>query len=331
MAKSDQSGHKIRILVVKLSSLGDLFHVLPAVHMLKSQLNATVDWVTQTEYASLIQCFTDVDRIIPFPRRRQQGSRIRFLVELLRYRYDYICDFQGLMKSAVLVRMARGARRIGPSFHREGSRVFYASVAGNRDKNRHAVDENLDVVRHLGLEVTTPEFPVKFPVLPLDKPSPRIALVPVTRWKNKCWPEECFASVGKQLRERTGATIYVLGSSEDVNVCRRVSEDIGDPVVNLAGRTSLVELGSLLSSMDLVVCNDSGPMHVAAAVNVPVIAVFGPTDPTRTGPYGQLDRGVLMGRRSCRPCMDDTCTQGAVVCMREVTPAAVVERGLKIL
>lgn len=330
MEQSDQLGQRTRILVVKLSSLGDLFHVLPAVHMLKSQLNATIDWVTQTEYAPLVRCFTEIERVISFPRRRGQGSRIRFLTELLRFRYDYVVDFQGLMKSAVIVRIARGSRRIGPSFRREGSGICYTSVAGVRNKNRHAIEENLDVIAHLGLELTTPEFPVAFPDLPLEKSPPRVAIFPVTRWKTKCWPEESFVSAGKLLRSKTSASLYVLGSGGDHAVCRRIADDIGGPVVNLAGRTSLVELGSLLSKMDLVICNDSGPMHFAAALNVPVVAVFGPTDPRRTGPYGQLHR-VLMGRRSCQPCMDDVCKLGVVVCMREVTPAAVADLGAKII
>jgi heptosyltransferase I len=332
MGQSDQLKfeEKTRILVVKLSSLGDLFHVLPAVHMLKTQLHGAVDWVTQSEYAPLVGCFSDVDRVIPFPRRRGQGSRLRFLMEILRSRYDYIIDFQGLMKSALVARLARGGRRIGPSFHREGSKMFYGSVAGVKDKNRHAVDENLDILRHLGLEVTTPEFPIVFPDLPLDTPSPRVAIFPVTRWKTKCWPDESFAAAGRALRKRTGASIYVLGAAEDQAVCRRVADDIGDSVINLCGRTSLVEMGSLLSKMDLVVSNDSGPMHFAAALNVPVIAVFGPTDPNRTGPFGQISR-VMMGRRSCQPCMDKTCRLGVVVCMREVTPAAVVEVAIKTL
>ncbi|MEI6971034.1 MAG: lipopolysaccharide heptosyltransferase II [bacterium] len=321
---------RTRILVVKLSSLGDLFHVLPAVRLLKSQLNASVDWVTQTEYAPLVECFPDVRRVIPFPRRRKQGSRLKFLRELWRFRYDYIIDFQGLMKSALITRLARGTRRIGPSFHREWSSLFYTTVTGPKNKDRHAVDENIDVVRHLGLELGAPEFPLAFPDVSIDTPAPRVAIVPVTRWKNKCWPWESFVAAGRQLRSRTGASLYIVGSAEDQDVCRRISEEIGGPVVNLAGRTSIVEMGSLLAKMDIVLCNDSGPMHVAAALNVPLVAVFGPTDPRRTGPYGQLHH-VLMGRNSCQPCMDDNCKLGVVVCMREVTPAAVVDLAARIL
>jgi len=330
MEQSDQADIKTRVLVVKLSSLGDLFHALPAVHMLKTQLNATVDWVTQTEYAQLVECFTDIDRVIAFPRRRSDGGKIAFLREALSHRYDYIVDFQGLMKSALLARMARGTRRIGPSFHREGSKAFYSSVAGELDKNRHAIHENLDVVRHLGLEVTGIEFPMAFPDLVKDRPSPRIALFPVTRWKNKCWPEESFVTAGRMLRNKTGASIYLFGSKVDRPVCSRIEAGIGGVVTNLTGRTSLVELGSFLASMDLVIANDSGPMHFAAAIGVPVLAVFGPTDPGRTGPYGGRHK-VLVGRRSCRPCMSRKCRFDAVVCMREVTAAAVVRAAMEML
>ena len=330
MNNTAQGGNKTRVLIVKLSSLGDLFHSLPAVRMLKTQLNATIDWVTQTEYAGLVKCFTDVDRVIAFPRRRKQGSRFRFLLDLRKFRYDYIIDLQGLMKSALIGRLARGARRIGPSYHREGAGMFYSSLAGEKNKNRHAVDENLDVIAHLGLEITAPEFPVVFPDLPVEHPSPRIALAPVTRWKTKCWPAVNFSSVGRMLSERIGASIYLLGSGEDTEVCRRIGEDIGGPVANLVGRSSLVELGSLISKMDAVVSNDSGPMHIAAAVGVPVVAVFGPTDPRRTGPFGQIER-VLIGRRSCQPCMERTCRFGPAACMHEITPAMAADAVVRIV
>ena len=141
---------KPRVLVVKLSALGDLFHSLPAVHNLKVGLGAEIDWVTQKEYVDLVRCFTDVDRVIPFYRKAFFTNLKLFLEELRTRDYDYVIDLQGLLKSAIVARLARGKERIGPSFHREGSHLFYSAVAGEPARNRHAVEENLDIVRHLG-------------------------------------------------------------------------------------------------------------------------------------------------------------------------------------
>ena len=274
-----------RILVVKLSSLGDLFHALPAIRHLKQEWNATIDWVTQTPYVELVKCFPDVNRVIAFPRRDFFKQSSEFVRDLRREKYDLILDLQGLLKSALVARMARGRKRIGPSFAREGSRLLYSAVAGPKNKNRHAVDEILDVVRYLGLEVRKPEFPVAFPKAPRPEPEPRVVFIPCSRWRTKNWPPERFVEVGRALQKRAGATIFLAGSPEDRPVCDWIEKQIGGRVVNVCGKTSLVELGSLLQEMNLTIAVDSGPMHMAAAVGRPVLAVFGATDPKRTGPY----------------------------------------------
>ena len=149
--------------MIKLSSLGDLFHALPAVHGLKTGLDAVVDWVVDSRLAPVVECFPDVERVIAFPRHGIRRRARPFLDALRAERYDLVLDFQGLLKSALVARLARGRRRIGPSFHREGSRLFYPEVAGPRNKERHAVEENLDILRFLGLPIGEPRFPLAFP------------------------------------------------------------------------------------------------------------------------------------------------------------------------
>lgn len=320
-----------RILVVKMSSLGDLFHALPAVRELKTGLRATVDWVVQPEYADLAKCFTDVDRVLVFPRRGFWKGIAGFVRTLREREYDLIIDLQGLMKSALVARLARGRRRIGPSFHREGAHVFYTEVAGPRNKERHAVDEVLDVVRHLGLEVHAPAFPVVFPKKTLVERSPRVALVPCSRWVTKNWPAERFAELGFELRKRAGATIFLVGGKADVDTCRRIESRLSRDVVNTAGTTSLADMGSLLQEMDLVITVDSGPMHVAAAVGRPVLALFGATDPKRTGPHGSQHRIIVSPSAACRPCFSGNCREGKMSCLLDITSAEVAEAALDML
>lgn len=324
-----------RILIVKLSSLGDIFHALPAVHSLRQGLEAEVDWVTQPEYVELVQCFPDVSEVMAFPRRKYFGNATSFLRALRTREYDLIVDLQGLLKSAVVAKMARGRRVVGPSFHREGANLLYDAVAGRRDKDRHAVEENLDVVRFLGMPQSPVEFPLRFPARPVEGAGVRVALVPLSRGSHKNWPVPNFTEVARRLQAALGAEIYLFGSAADRPVCESIRSSLvsggaGARVVNLAGRTSLVEMGSWLAGMNLVVANDSGPIHMAAALGVPVLAVFGPTDPKRTGPYGAGNR-VVTAEVPCRPCYRKRCDQDVPECLARITPERVVQEASEML
>lgn len=325
-----------RILVIKLSSFGDLFHALPTVHMLKQATGAQIDWVVQPAYAGLVKCFPDVSRVIPFPRRGFLAGAPDFLRALRRERYDLVADLQGLLKSALparLARRARGAKIIGPSFSREGARLLYHEVTGPRNKNRHAVDEVLDLIRHLGLPETEPVFPIR---IPHDVPPghrPRLAVVPSSRWATKNWPPAAFATFLKEWLKQAGGTAYLLGGHGETAACEAIVRELGErpDVRNFAGKTTLVELGGLLQEMDLVLTVDSGPMHMAAALQVPVLALFGPTDPARTGPFGPGHRALVVDRLPCRPCFSDTCARGDLACLQNLFPSQVLEAALSML
>jgi len=319
-----------RVLVVKLSSLGDLFHVLPAVHCLKTGLQARIDWVVHPAYQDLVACFADVDRVIPFARDVWSGAMMGNLRALRAEPYDLIVDFQGILKSALASRLARGGRRIGPSFHREGSRLFYNAVAGPRNKDRHAVEENLDVIRHLGLPVLPPVFPMEFPMQLMGEPEPRVALIPFSRWPSKNWPVSLFAQTGRDLQEHANASIFLIGGAAEAAACAEMEKEFKGRVMNLAGKLSLPQLGGVLQAMNLVIANDSGPMHMAASLGTPVLAVFGPTDKKRTGPYGDRHR-VAIGKLRCQPCFSERCRFQDVSCLRTVTPECVTTIALEML
>lgn len=308
----------MRILIIKLSSLGDLFHALPAVHNLKIETGATIDWVTHTAYAGLVRCFDDIDTVIPFPRHHLIRDLRPFLRDLRREHYDLILDMQGLLKSAIVARAARGSRRIGPSFHREGSRLFYQTVAGERNKDRHAVIENMDIITHLGLHSIPATFLLSLPDIGGDTPSPHIAVCPASRWETKNWPVEYYGQLCRHLIENRGASITLLGASEDIPVCETLATALQGRCRNLAGKTSIVEMGSILKHADLLISNDSGPVHMAAAIGTPSLVIFGPTDPARTGPFGSQHR-VIQHLDNCQPCMKRLCKRSGRPCIRNVT------------
>lgn len=318
----------MRILVVKLSSLGDILQALPAVHNLRTGLDASVDWVTQPEYRPLVECFSGIERIVCFPRRRPSALPA-FVRELRSTAYDLAVDLQGLMKSAWVTRAAIASRRIGPSFHREGSRLLYREVAGRRDLHRHAVDQCLDVVPYLGLRRLPPQFPLRLPPAEAVGARPRMGMCPFSRWDTKNWPAERFAETGRQLLERFGGSVTLIGGAADISGCEAIAERIGPRASSTAGKLSLVEALATVRDLDVLITNDSGPMHMAAAVGTPTVAIFGPTDPVRTGPYGDGHR-VVRVRLDCAPCYRRRCND-CPACMDQVTVDNVVAAATDIL
>ena len=254
----------MRILVVKLSSLGDVAHALPAVRALKDRTGAEIDWVVQPEYAPLLACCPDVARTIAFPRRNVARGFFPFLRELRREKYDVVVDLQGLLKSAVAARLARGRRRVGPAWAREGAHRFYdaqpARAAGPR---RHAVEELMDVANLVAPGAGAPPAPrLAFPEPESDgDPGPHVALAPFSRWRTKDWPLEKFAELGKRLAQEMGCRLRIVGGRDDEEAGAELARRIGPGARNLCGQTDLPGLCSLLTAMDLLVTVDSGPMH----------------------------------------------------------------------
>jgi lipopolysaccharide heptosyltransferase I len=320
-----------RVLIVKLSSLGDLFHALPAVHALKEGLDARIDWATQPEYVGLVRCFNDVDEVLPVPRRNRRTQYLPFIRRLRENRYDYVIDLQGLMKSAVVVLTARGDRKIGPSASRECTRLFYPERAGKKNKQRHAVEELMDVVRYLGRNVPDElQFPVTFPVQPDLGPGRHIALCPCSRAAGKNWPPGRFAQTARQLLETPDTTIHLVGSPDDRAECKQISDAL-PAARNHAGKTSLLELGGLLAKMDLLITVDSGPMHMAAAIGTPTLALFGPTAPLRTGPYGPLHRVIESPFQSDRKRISKKTRQQDMRYIKAITVEEVVAAASRML
>lgn len=321
---------KKRVLIVKLSSLGDLLHALPAAHCLKRGLPAEIDWIVHPVYEELAKCFADVSRVLVFPRRAAPAEFRRRINVLRLEQYDLIIDLQGILKSALVSRLARGRKRLGPSFWREGAALFYHAVAGPKNKNRHAVDEIMDCVRYLNLPLRPPVFPLRVPLQLVGEAAPRVALLPFSRWPSKNWPLPSFARVGRELREQANAALFILGSAGEEKPAAELEKELAGRVINLAGKTSLPQMAGLLREMDLVISGDSGPLHLAAACGTPALALYGPTDPRRTGPCGARGR-VLQGKLRCQPCFAVRCRYGDNSCLLTITPEMVINAALAML
>ncbi len=322
-----------RILIVKLSSLGDIMHALPTVHELRRQLGAEIDWAVQPEYVSLVGCCTDLARTIAVPRRRWWRGLRGTLATLRAERYDLVIDLQGLFKSACvarLARLARGGRRIGPSRAREGAWLFYTSRPRRPVAGRHAVEQAMDVLEHLGLRRPgKPEVALRYPAVALPGGRPRVALLPVSRWETKNWPLAHYCELARRLAAR-GVTLLALGGAGDEAAGEAIRAAAPDAVFNLCGRHSLPELFGVLSQCDLLIANDSGPVHMAAALGRPCLVLFGPTRPEWTGPYG-AGHCVLKRDLPCQPCLSRRCRLGDKPCLTGLVPEEVFAAAMAML
>jgi lipopolysaccharide heptosyltransferase II len=160
-----------------------------------------------------------------------------------------------------------------------------------------------------------------------------VALVPGARWENKRWPLEHFQELARQLPALApDLRIAILGGKADEGLGRAIAGVAPERCLDLTGRTTLPEMIECLRLCSLVITNDTGPMHVAAALHRPIIALFGPTDPGNTGPYGQRENVIQLSDLDCLACDDDRCAGGQPgACLRNITPAMVLERARRVL
>ena len=315
-----------RILLIKPSAIGDVVHTLPILALLRRRWpEAHVAWLLTPACAGLLEGHPLLNEVIVFERRRFGRSwrdpavavgLVNFVRELRRRRFDLVIDLQGLLRSGMLAWETRAPVRIGFANARELAPLFYTHRVPIGTAEQHAIDRYLKVAAALGCEVNG--GPVEFPFHVTDEDRRQVAqmlngtdryavLLPGTNWATKRWPVERYADLVAPLRERFGLGTVVAGSPDEVDLAARVGG------INLAGKTSLRQLAALIDRADLVIANDSGPMHIAAAMNKPLVTLFGPTNPVRTGPYRRED-SVLRVDIPCSPCYSRKCSHQS--CLR---------------
>jgi len=256
--------------------------------------------------------------------------------------FDLVIDLQCLARSGIFAWLARGKFLIGLDEAREGARGFYDVAVPRKNFHTHAVDWYLSVLPALGVPahknfVWLPErsqiaAEVKRKWFSDPANQKLILLQPGARWENKRWPGENFAALVRRLAQKfPDARFAILGSKEDSLPGEKISQAAPEKILNLCGKTSLPEMVEIVRLGDLLITNDTGPMHVAAALGKPLIALFGPTEPARTGPYGQLEN-VLRIDLPCSPCLKDECHfERPEECLRALSPAMVFDRAQKKL
>jgi lipopolysaccharide heptosyltransferase I len=313
-----------KVLVVRLGSLGDVIHGIPAAAALRARFpNAVIDWLVDPKYTSVLQLVEGLDEVIPLDPRGSPLVLLRQIAALRRTGYDAVIDLQGLIKSAVLARLAGGRRTIGfPRDHlREPTAGLLYSERPDPGRDPHVVRKNLALAAALGADATQVAFPLRLPrtvvgdtVLVGFEPDGFALLNPGAAWPNKRWPPDRFGALAVQIRQRLGVrSLVIWGPGEEAIASLVVASAQG--AAERAPRTTIVDLFAIARRAKVVVSGDTGPLHIAAAVGTPVVALFGPTYAERNGPWSRQD--VVISRaarcfchyeRKCRllqPCIDD--------------------------
>jgi lipopolysaccharide heptosyltransferase I len=337
----------MKILFIKLSAIGDVVQTLPALEAIKKTFpDGEIDWVVEEAAAGILEGHPLIRRLLvsrrktwmdmlKSPRTFFEGFRntFRFFRELRSARYDIAIDFQGLFKSGILIGLARADRKIGFDKTREMSSLFLNEKLPPYDIEKHAVERYLDIARYLGAKHPSPSctLPVeretavmKERLKTLGKDGRKVVVInPVARWTTKLWEEWKFAELADSLVAEKNAVVIFTGGTHDQAVADRILSAMKRRAENWTGKTGLRELAALAALSDLFITTDTGPMHLAAAAGARVLALFGPTAPWRTGPYGPGHIVVRTGI-DCSPCFKRTCDD--VRCMRGITVEEVMQK-----
>ena len=343
----------MKILILKPSSLGDVIQALPVLRLLKLHYrDADIFWWIDAALAPLIEGDPDLAGIVRFERKRwgkpqHWPEMFRSIHWLREQNFDLVIDLQCLARSGAFAWLARGKFLVGLVEVREGARGFYDLAVPRKSFLTHAVDWYLAVLPPLGVPVhkNFTWLPERPPVAAaVDRKwfqeisklkiqnSKLVLLQPGARWQNKRWPTSHFAGLVRALAEKfPSARFAILGDQGDQPLGEVISLAAPERCLNLCGATTLPEMIEWVRLCDLLITNDTGPMHVAAALGKPLVALFGPTEPRRTGPYGQLEN-VLRLDLPCSPCLKSYCTyEKPDECLRALPPALVLGRVEKLL
>jgi lipopolysaccharide heptosyltransferase I len=288
-----------RLLIVRLGSLGDLVHALPAVAAIRRAYPAAeIDWLVDAPHREFLSLVPILNSLVAL-EGRSVAAWVAARRTLRARRYDVALDFQGLVKSAVLARMSGAARVLG--FDRAALREPVAGILYHEridvGERGHVIYKNLRLAGAVGAQ----PGPLEFPIGPVDSapaaevhrrfPTGYALINPGAAWPNKRWPPARFGAIAALLRQRFDLASVVLWGPGETDLAEAVVATSANAAI-AAPPTSLRDLVAIARGARLMLSGDTGPLHIAAAVGVPAVALFGPTDPGRNGPWDAGDRSL---------------------------------------
>lgn len=331
--KPIEQDYEVRILIIRLSAMGDVIHTLPLARLLKKRLkNVSIDWLVNTAYMPLLKGNTDIDQIIEFPKKSVKKTPLKVLSKLRKIlhkrKYTHVFDPQGLAKSGLLSCLSGADIRVG--FDRNTSREFSWLMYNRRLDSKmfgpSVVSMNMGLAASIGIH-SGRDFlnrssakllgPWLFPEKTGDINIPKkrfILISPCAGWPTKEWPAESYSNLINMLSEKYSVPIRVIWAGEKE---REVAEKIaGASAAEMLLKTDISEMISTINSSSLFIAGDTGPMHVANFLGIPCASVFTASDSLRNGPWFQPAL-VLTPDIKCCGCKKRSCPE--LLCVEKVT------------
>ena len=304
----------MKILIIRLGSLGDVVLTTPVLEILgKTYPEAELHYLVKKEFSQILEGNPHLKRIIPFENKGEhKGLRglLKIIEELKEQRYTHVLDLHANLRSRIISGLLWGTQSLRYNKQAIKRRLLLRKFKVN---TKHTVEAYQDALLPLGISAkpgspriycsneeieTADKYLIEKGI---QEGATIIGISPGAKWPTKMWPEDHFTELGEKIVSDLGANILVVGGADERELSERIAEKIGDHCVSIAGKTNIRESAALISRCNLFITNDSGPMHMATAVEVPVVAIFGPT--VRGFGFSPLGKSVVIEKKlGCRPC-----------------------------
>ncbi len=317
------------ILIVKLGALGDVINTLPLAICLKTHLKARIHWLVQPLSYPILVRHPYIDRVLVFNQHNWKASLKKVICRLRSQQFDITLDLQRLLKSGFFSLSAKSKRRIGfdSSRCKEMSWLYPFERIPPSNPNSHMLLQYLEFANYLGLHTCDVrwEIPITNDTGFKTLQDYVVLNIGATKPANR-WSAKGFACLAMAVKKQFNLLSVLTGGKEDISLSKTIMADCGQEALNLVGKTSLEQLIEIMNKAKIVVTCDTGPMHLAVALGKEVVALFGPSDSRRTGPF----RGkVIQKDVDCSPCNQRNCDNP--VCMNAITDEDVIQKMEEIL
>jgi ADP-heptose:LPS heptosyltransferase len=338
--------HPRSVLIILFGAIGDVVRALPlAIRIKKYWPKTKICWAIEPKSFGIIDGHDAIDKIALFDRSRGFKAYLRFIRELRKDNFDIVFDLQRHFKSGVTSFASRGSNRIG--FNRKNAKEFNWIFNNSYIQQVENLSPKIEHYQLFGDFIGLPRLtPLEFGLTPSESQTDnmeqiifkacsakginvvnrdkRVALILGSSWESRIWPKEHYIKLITQLKEMWGMTSFLIGGKSEIGAAMSLEHELQElKVINFVDKTSLSELPSLFSCMHLAIGSDSGPMHIASAVGIPAVSLWGSTSPRRSRPWGN-ENLVLQSAIGCSPCYRRICPGLNNLCMQDISPSAVL-------